>query len=232
MERKVGQNRQPSSVFESILYRYLLWVLFPIQTRQWAVVFLFWELRTASEKTGELEERVVCLRFRRRSLPLCRSPLTLALDWFKVTNKNKTLLAVHIQTPSIIYHRFRPPLVKPRSTHWLLWWWGIKGSWAAKDGFTSLPFSTRSVSLVRTRELFKATTMKRATATKTSLKSEVTLFQALSGLFLYRSFRQTLPIYFWSWVLKDCIKVQEKKKKVVVLCSLPPQNVKLGIFTS
>ena len=24
---------------------------------------------------------------------------------------------------------------------------------------------------------------------------------------------------FWSWILKDCIKVQEKKKKVVVLCS-------------
>ena len=37
---------------------------------------------------------------------------------------------------------------------------------------------------------------------------------------------------FWSWILKDCIEVQEKKKKVVVLCSSPPQNVKLGIFTS
>ena len=24
---------------------------------------------------------------------------------------------------------------------------------------------------------------------------------------------------FWSWVLKDCIRVQEKKKRVVVLCS-------------
>ena len=24
---------------------------------------------------------------------------------------------------------------------------------------------------------------------------------------------------FWSWILKDCIKVQEKKKKVAVLCS-------------
>ena len=31
-------------------------------------------------------------------------------------------------------------------------------------------------------------------------------------------------------ILKDCIKVQEKKKKVIVLCSRPPQNVKLGIF--
>ena len=29
----------------------------------------------------------------------------------------------------------------------------------------------------------------------------------------------------------DCIKVQEKKKKVVVLCSRPRQNAKLGNFT-
>ena len=28
-----------------------------------------------------------------------------------------------------------------------------------------------------------------------------------------------------------CFKVQEKKKKVVVLCSLPPQNVKLGSYS-
>ena len=31
---------------------------------------------------------------------------------------------------------------------------------------------------------------------------------------------------------KDCIKVHEKKKKGIILCSRPPQNVKLGIFTS
>ena len=31
-------------------------------------------------------------------------------------------------------------------------------------------------------------------------------------------------------ILKDCIKVQEKNKKVIVLCSRPPQNVKLDIF--
>ena len=37
---------------------------------------------------------------------------------------------------------------------------------------------------------------------------------------------------FWSWILKDCIKVQEEKKKVVVLCSwCPRQNVNLGTFT-
>ena len=36
---------------------------------------------------------------------------------------------------------------------------------------------------------------------------------------------------FWSWILKDCIKVQEKKKKVFVLCSRPRQNVNLGTCT-
>ena len=33
--------------------------------------------------------------------------------------------------------------------------------------------------------------------------------------------------FYW----KDCIKDQEKKKKVVVLCSRPRQNVNLGTFT-
>ena len=41
-----------------------------------------------------------------------------------------------------------------------------------------------------------------------------------------------LAIFFWSLILKDFIEVQEKKKKVVVLCSGPPQNKKLGIFMS
>ena len=35
---------------------------------------------------------------------------------------------------------------------------------------------------------------------------------------------------FWSWILKDCIKVQEKKKKVVVLCSRSRQSVKFRHF--
>ena len=38
--------------------------------------------------------------------------------------------------------------------------------------------------------------------------------------------------FFWSWILKDYIEVQTKKKEVVVLCSRPPQNVKFFIFTS
>ena len=36
---------------------------------------------------------------------------------------------------------------------------------------------------------------------------------------------------FWTSILKDCIKVQEKKRKVVAFCSRPRQNVKLGSFT-
>ena len=36
---------------------------------------------------------------------------------------------------------------------------------------------------------------------------------------------------FWSWILKDCIKVQEKKRKLIVFCSRPRQNVKLGTCT-
>ena len=42
--------------------------------------------------------------------------------------------------------------------------------------------------------------------------------------------RQMLANFFWSWILKDSYKVQEKKKKVV-LCSRPRQNVKLGTCT-
>ena len=37
--------------------------------------------------------------------------------------------------------------------------------------------------------------------------------------------------FYCSWILKDCIKVQEEKKKIVVFCSRPRQNVKLGSFT-
>ena len=39
-------------------------------------------------------------------------------------------------------------------------------------------------------------------------------------------------MFFSSSILKDCIEVQKKEKKIVVLCSRPPWNVKLGSFTS
>ena len=37
--------------------------------------------------------------------------------------------------------------------------------------------------------------------------------------------------FYYSWIVKDCIKVQEEKKKIVFFCSRPRQNVKLGSFT-
>ena len=60
---------------------------------------------------------------------------------------------------------------------------------------------------------------------------------AASGFKLYRSSfmscnSSNVGNIFHSWILTDCIKVQEKKKKVAVLRSDPPENVKLGIFAS
>ena len=40
-----------------------------------------------------------------------------------------------------------------------------------------------------------------------------------------RSIRQMLAKFFWCWILKDCIEIHEKEKKVDVLCSRPSQNV-------
>ena len=45
------------------------------------------------------------------------------------------------------------------------------------------------------------------------------------------SLRQMLANLFWSLILKDCIKSEEKKRKGVVLCSRPPQKAKVGTFT-
>ena len=67
---------------------------------------------------------------------------------------------------------------------------------------------------------------------KRHLKSEVALLQTLSRLLHLAQFVQMLEYFFLELNSEDCIEVQEKKKKVVVLCSRPPQNVKVGIFTS
>ena len=46
---------------------------------------------------------------------------------------------------------------------------------------------------------------------------------------------RAVPIFFsackWGLIQMDSIKVQEKEKKIVVLCSRPTQSVKLGRFT-
>ena len=38
--------------------------------------------------------------------------------------------------------------------------------------------------------------------------------------------------FFWNAIVKDCIEVQERKKKVVALCSRLPQKMKAGVFMS
>ena len=65
---------------------------------------------------------------------------------------------------------------------------------------------------------------------KSRLKSGFALPQTLSRLFIFFNFLKAGK-FSWSWILKDCIKVQKKNKKVVVSCSRPQQNVKLGTFT-
>ena len=65
-----------------------------------------------------------------------------------------------------------------------------------------------------------------------SLKVKSRCFKNVIALIPSRSIRQMLAIFVWIWILKIFIKVQEKKTKVVVVCSRPPQNVKFGIFTS
>ena len=67
-----------------------------------------------------------------------------------------------------------------------------------------------------------------ATATKRSLKKWVNAASNFIALIPSRLLNSSnIGKCFWSWILKGCMKVQEKKKKVVVLCSCPRQNVNL-----
>ena len=66
---------------------------------------------------------------------------------------------------------------------------------------------------------------------KCHLKSEFALPQSFNELIPPRLIPQMLE-NFSVQLNSDSIKVQENKKKVVVLCSRPRQNVKLGTFTS
>ena len=65
---------------------------------------------------------------------------------------------------------------------------------------------------------------------KRYLQSEVAMLETLSRLFHLVSDSSNEGNFFSSWILKGCSDVQQKKKKVA-LCSRPPQNVKLDIFT-
>ena len=67
------------------------------------------------------------------------------------------------------------------------------------------------------RELKQHITM--ATVTKTSLKKWSCPASNFIELIPSHSIHSSnLGNSFWSWILKDCIEVQKKKKKVVALC--------------
>ena len=83
-------------------------------------------------------------------------------------------------------------------------------------------FGSINPSLLNIKELKQ---QRRWRLEKHHLKSEFTLLQSLSRLFHLVSFDKC-----WQYFLELNIKVQEKKKKVVVLCSRPRENVKLGTF--
>ena len=69
-----------------------------------------------------------------------------------------------------------------------------------------------------------------ATATETSLKSGFELLQTLSRLFHLVRFA-IWQFFCWRWIPKDCMEVQERRKKVAFLRSHPPKNVKFGWFS-
>ena len=62
---------------------------------------------------------------------------------------------------------------------------------------------------------------------KTSLKSELALLQTLSRLFHLVEFVEFWQFFFYSWILKDCIKVNctailfETSSRYAVVCSSP-----------
>ena len=67
---------------------------------------------------------------------------------------------------------------------------------------------------------------------RTSWNQLTLKLQTLSRLFHLDYFAKCWQMFLeLHCILKDCIKVQEKKKKVVVLCSRPRQHVNLGTFT-
>ena len=98
------------------------------------------------------------------------------------------------------------------------------GVWAHDD----FPLGRPALSQRGTRELKQ---QQRRRPWKRQLKSEVAQLQIFSRLFHLVQF-----VKYWQFVLdlnsKRLIEGTENEREVVVLCSRPPQNVKLGSFTS
>ena len=90
------------------------------------------------------------------------------------------------------------------------------------------PFGRSAATSCKNRELRQ---QRRRLPRKRHLKIAFALLQtyrAYSMLFI----SSNLSEFFRSWILKDSINNQKKRKRVVVLFSRPPQNVKFGSFTS
>ena len=90
------------------------------------------------------------------------------------------------------------------------------------------PFGRSAATSCKNRELRQ---QRRRLLRKRHLKIAFALLQtyrAYSMLFI----SSNLSEFFRSWILKDSINNQKKRKRVVVLFSRPPQNVKFGSFTS
>ena len=67
---------------------------------------------------------------------------------------------------------------------------------------------------------------------KRHLKSKVALLRTLSRLFHFFQFVKCWQFFLRLTNSKRLYRSLSKKKKAVVLCSRPPQNVELGTFTS
>ena len=102
--------------------------------------------------------------------------------------------------------------------------------WRGKNGFI--------VNIFETRPIRCASTLIRSLSNNDGGGYENVTWKMNSRCFkIYRAYSisfnsSNVGNFSSSRILKDFIEDQEKEKKVVVLCSRPPQNVKLGIFTS
>ena len=63
-------------------------------------------------------------------------------------------------------------------------------------------------------------------------RGSIMFLQNKTRTFWTRSICQMVATFFWSWILKDFIQFQKEERKFVVVWQHPPQNVKLGGYTS
>ena len=99
---------------------------------------------------------------------------------------------------------------------------------AIKFERTQIHFFYRRFHCGRRRSLIGLTQRRPRGLRKRNLRSEFLRCLKLNRTYSIPFNSSNVGKLFWSWILKNCIKVQEKKKKVVVFCFRPRQNMKLG----